>query len=135
MIQTTTSAGIAQNPMLGAVVFGSPIEIIDGNDFNEYNCVTAIKTFKHKDYCCPFCSHGETIQLKVYDHYRGRLQGTYRKAYLECFEGCMSYGLFEKSFLHGWTDEETIASIIQEGLEAFEKLIKFTKDRTEFVMV
>ena len=116
MIQTTTFAGIAQTPVLGAVVFGSPIEIIDGNNFNRYNCVKAIKTFKHKDYCCPFCSHGETIQLKVYDEYRGRLQGTYRKAYLECSEGCMSYGVFESTFCRGYTEKETISSIIQEAL-------------------
>ena len=134
-VETTTSNPNSTNAVLGAVVFGSSIEIIDGNPFNEYNCVQAIKTFKHKDYCCPFCSHGETIQLKVYDDYRGRLQGTYRRAYLECSERCMSYGLFERSYLHGWTDEEKISSIIQDGLEAFEKLIKFTKDRTEFAMV
>lgn len=134
-VETTLSNPNSTNAVLGAVVFGSPIEIIDGNDFNKYNCVQAIKTFKHKDYCCPFCSHGETIQLKVYDNYRGRQQGTYRRAYLECSERCMSYGIFERSYLHGWTDEEKISSIIQEGLEAFEKLIKFTKDRTEFVMV
>ncbi len=134
-LKNSTEARNDGNTVLGEVVFGSPIEIIDGNPFNQYNCVQAIKTFKHKDYCCPFCSHGETIQLKVYDHYRGRQQGTYRRAYLECHEKCMSYGIFERSYLHGWTDEEKISSIIQEGLEAFEKLIKFTKDRTDFVMV
>jgi len=117
------------------VVLGEPIEIIDGNEFNKYNCVQAIKTFKHKDYCCPFCSHGETIQLKVFDDYRGRLLGTYRRAYLECSEKCMAYGVFERTYCKGNTDEETLASITQNALEVFEKMIKFTKDRTEFVMV
>ena len=134
-VETTTSSPNSTNAMLGAVVFGSPIEIIDGNSFNRYNCVKAIKTFKHKDYCCPFCSHGETIQLKVYDEYRGRLQGTYRRAYLECSEGCMSYGVFESTFCRGYTEKETIPSIIQEALETFEKMIKYSKDITEFVMV
>lgn len=130
-----TEARLTQNPVLGAAVFGTPIQIFEGNIRNQYNCVRAIKTFKHKDYCCPFCSHGETIQLKVYDHYRGRLQGTYRKAYLECEEGCMSYGVFESTFCRGYTEKEVISSIIQEALEAFEKIIKYTKDIEKFVMV
>jgi hypothetical protein len=135
MTQKTTSANIAQNSLLGPVVFDSPIEIIDGNDFNNYNCVLAIKTFKHKDYCCPFCSHGETIQLKVYDEYRGRLEGTYRRAYLECSENCMSYGVFERTFCRGYTDKEQISAIIKKALEIFEKMIKFSKDITKFVIV
>jgi len=117
------------------LIFGSPIEIIDGSDMNNYNCVKAIKTFKHKDYCCPFCSHGETIQFKVYTDYRGRLLGTYIRAYLECSEGCMSYGIFEKTFCKGYDDREKIPSMINCGLEVFKKLILFTKDRTEFITV
>lgn len=134
-VETITSSPNSANAVLGAVVFGSPIEIIDGNPFNNYNCVQAVKTFRHKDYCCPFCSHGETIQLKIFNEYRGRQQGTYRRAYLECSEGCMSYGIFERTYCRGYTDEETFSSIIQNALDAFEKIIKFTKDRTEFVMV
>lgn len=111
------------------------IEIIKGSDHNQYNCVKAIRTFKHKDYCCPFCSHGETIQLKVYSEYRGRLMGTYKRAYLECSETCMAYGLFERSFNYGYTEEEKIDSIIKIGLGVFSKLITFTKDRTEFITV
>lgn len=111
------------------------IEIIDGSPSNKYNCVQAVKTFKHKDYCCPFCSHGETVQFKVYTHYRGRLQGTYIRAYIECSETCMSYGLFERSFCHGWTEEEKIENIMQKGIEVFKKLILFTKDMTDFITV
>lgn len=134
-IETFTIAKTEVSTLLGPVVFGSAIEIIDGNDFNTYNCVKAIKTFRHKDYCCPFCSHGETIQLKIYSEYRGRHQGSYKRAYLECSEGCMAYGLFERTFVKGWTEEEKLSSIIQRGLEVFERMIRFTKDRTEFVMV
>ncbi len=117
------------------IIFGSSIEIIEGSEFNDYNCVQAIKTFKHKDYCCPFCSHGETIQLKVFSEYRGRLSGTYLHAYLECAEGCMSYGVFEKTFCKGYDDREKISSIINEALESFKKLILYTKDIEKFVMV
>jgi len=111
------------------------IEITDGSDFNKYNCVKAIKTLRHKDYCCPFCSHGETIQLKIYNEYRGGLQGTYKRAYLECSEGCMAYGIFERTFCRGWTEEEENSSIIKKAIDVFEKLIQFTKDKTEFIMV
>ena len=119
----------------GEIVFDTPIEIFEGSNFNDYNCVLAIKTFKHKDYCCPFCSHGETIQLKLYSHYRGRLQGTYLKAYLECAEECMSYTIFEKSFCKGYTEREKISSIISESLKTFEKMIIYSKGITNFIMV
>jgi hypothetical protein len=117
------------------IVFDSPIKIVDGNDFNRYNCVPTLKTFKHKDYCCPFCSHGETIQLKVLDIHKGNIIGMHRRAYLECSENCMAYGIFERSYLHGYTEEEKISSIIEKALDAFEKMIIFSRDRTEFVMV
>lgn len=111
------------------------IEIIDGSEMNKYNCVQAVKTFKHKDYCCPFCSHGETIQLKVIQQYRGNLQGSYKRAYLECSEGCMAYGLFERTFCKGHDEDEKLENFIKLGLDAFDKLIQFTKERTEFIMV
>lgn len=117
------------------VVFETPIEVAEGNEFNRYSFVKALKTFKHKDYCCPFCSHGETIQLKVFSQYNGNLMGSYKKAYLECSEKCMQYGIFEKSFLKGYTEEEKIDSIIKSALDIFAKIILFTKDRTEFIMV
>ncbi len=40
------------------------IELTIKNPFNKYNCVPSLRTLSHKDYCCPFCSHGETIHLK-----------------------------------------------------------------------
>ena len=65
------------------------IKIFSGGDMDLYDCIKAYKTLSHPDYCCPFCSHGETIRLKVSNQYRGRLLGTYRRAYLECSETCM----------------------------------------------
>lgn len=107
------------------------ITLTDGNEMDKYDCVKTWKTLSHPDYCCPFCSHGETIKLKIFSQYRGNLMQSYFHVYLECSENCMKFGIFEQSFCDGLD----MGKILLEAMEVFSRLTLFTKDRTEFIIV
>jgi hypothetical protein len=116
------------------------ISITDGGDMDNYDVVQAYKTFRHKDYCCPFCSHGETIKLKIHHHPRDTTAGQTYTTYLECSEECMKYGLTTYIGIRGYDEDqyrELRKKIENEAIKAFSKLIDKTKDmtHTDFIMV
>jgi len=85
-----------------------------------------IKTLEDKNYCCPFCSHGETIDIIVRTNvspqawYYNETQHVLRCPFCR----------FEKPFGVININRESATLMAN---ELFKKLIKFTKDKVNFI--
>lgn len=100
---------------------------------------SGVFTLKHDDYLCPFCSHGETIEIHVFakeaDYSRG-FDFTYK---LSCLGSCMSYDLI--TFRGTSIDKIDASVVLEKAKNAFSNLITFSKNFTcykkniDFIMV
>lgn len=97
----------------------------------DYNgIVPTIKVLENKEYCCPFCSHGETIHFKCDVALKGSF-GTRDKYkwYLECCEDCFKIQLSTPFY------EMKKEEALEKAVKQFERLIIFTKDINTFINV
>lgn len=90
---------------------------------------TGIATLKHSDYLCPFCSHGETIEVHVESSKSTFSYGFDFKYSLSCLGSCMSYRVMDVR--GAYRSDENDDKGINKAVEIFKKLVAFSKNFTD----
>lgn len=94
-----------------------------------YGVQTGIATLKHVDYLCPFCSHGETIEVHMESSKSTFSYGFDYKYSLSCLGSCMSYRVI--NIKGTYRSDENDDKAINKSVEVFEKLVSFSKNFTD----
>lgn len=91
---------------------------------------TPLYTLDNKDYICPFCSHGETIELHRQSRKSVWGYGCDFKYYLSCIGGCMSYDVLKISGEHFDSDFDKQA--LDKAMIVFQKMVEFSNNFTDY---
>lgn len=92
-----------------------------------------IYVFKDERYCCPFCSHGDTI------FYRERYNSASKEIiyYLQCDESCFSYvvGTMDRNTLKVKDCfEKRESELFKIAEDYFNKFIEYCEGKEDFIV-
>ena len=92
-----------------------------------------IHTLHNKDYCCIFCSHGETAEITETASTDVNISRQKRLKYAVTCSFCRAeYPIYDRiDRFH----DISITQIIHDGVDIFKRYIEFSKGKEDFILV